>query len=267
MYKITLVIWLGIMLASCSTTSSRYAMRHDAPPDRKINADNIPDAVPTNEPLSTGGNKDYVVFGKRYKVLGTSRGYHQRGVASWYGKKFHGHKTSNGETYDMFKMTAAHKHLPLPSYVRVTNLKNGRSVIVRVNDRGPFHHDRLIDLSYAAAKKLRVIPHGTAVVEIEAVDTESPATSATRTAANKDDAINNYQIYLQAGAYLQKKNALKMHTKLARIAISQPTSVTYYPDDKIYRVRVGPFSTVEIADLVASKIARTGLAAPQIVID
>ena len=268
--KAGILVLLCYFLASCSSSSSRYSMQNDAPPDKHVDVNHIPDAVPVNEPLSRGGNKDYIVYGKRYSVMKSSRGYKQRGVASWYGKKFHGHKTSNGEVYDMFKMTAAHKSLPLPSFVRVTNLTNGRSVIVRVNDRGPFHQDRLIDLSYAAAKKLKVIPHGTAVVEIEAIDTRKPARPAKpagKSLYTRQKELNSFQIFLQAGAYLEKNNAMNMHAKLTGIAISQPTSVTYYPDDKIYRVRVGPISTVEVADLIAARIARSGIAAPHIVID
>ncbi|MGB5325609.1 MAG: septal ring lytic transglycosylase RlpA family protein, partial [Pseudomonadales bacterium] len=123
------------------------------------------------ESRSRGGNRSvYTVFGKSYRVLDDARGYRERGPASWYGKKFHGRSTANGERYDMYQMTAAHKHLPLPSYVRVRNLENGREIIVRVNDRGPFHGNRIIDLSYAAATKLGMLRNGTAEVEIEVID-------------------------------------------------------------------------------------------------
>ncbi|MCU4675441.1 septal ring lytic transglycosylase RlpA family protein [Catenovulum sp. 2E275] len=127
------------------------------------------DPTPIYEVPSRGGNKDYQVLGKHYKVLKTSEGFSEEGVASWYGKKFHGHLTSNGETYDMFAMSAAHKTLPLPTYVKVTNLANNKQAIVRVNDRGPFHDGRIIDLSYAAAFKLGVTKSGTAKVKIEAL--------------------------------------------------------------------------------------------------
>ena len=131
----------------------------------------IPDAIPKVEPRSRYGNpQSYVVFGKRYAVLKSADGYRKRGIASWYGTKFHGKRTSSGEPYDMYAMTAAHKSLPLPSYVRVTNLKNKRSVVVKVNDRGPFHENRIIDLSYAAAIKLGISDGGTGVVQVTVID-------------------------------------------------------------------------------------------------
>jgi rare lipoprotein A len=135
----------------------------------------VPDAVPKAEPRSKYGNPDsYVVFGKRYRTKKSSAGHLERGLASWYGKKFHGRKTSNGERYDMYAMTAAHKSLPLPTYAKVTNLENGRTAVVRINDRGPFHGNRVIDLSYAAARKLGVVRKGTALVEVEAIDPRRP---------------------------------------------------------------------------------------------
>lgn len=147
----------------------------DGPPRQAPDLSRVPDAVPRVEPRSRGGNPDsYEVFGRRYRVMDSSRGFVERGTASWYGRKFHGRKTSNGETYDMYRMTAAHKHLPLPTYVRVTNLDNQRSVVVRVNDRGPFHSDRIIDLSYAAASRLGILAKGTGRVELRAIDPARP---------------------------------------------------------------------------------------------
>ncbi|MEM7254504.1 MAG: septal ring lytic transglycosylase RlpA family protein [Pseudomonadota bacterium] len=134
-----------------------------------------PDAVPRVEAKSARGNPpSYVVFGKRYYTQSSSVGYRQRGVASWYGRKFHGRDTSSGERFDMLKMTAAHRSLPLPTYVRVTHVRTGKSIVVRVNDRGPFHDDRIIDLSYAAAKKLGILSQGTGVVDVEAIDPSAP---------------------------------------------------------------------------------------------
>ena len=133
----------------------------------------------SSEPLSRYGNPEsYVVYGKTYHTLSSSKGYKERGAASWYGTKFHGKRTSSGEPYDLYAMTAAHKTLPLPTYVEVTNLKNGRTVIVKVNDRGPFHDDRLIDLSYAAAAKLDILPYGTGEVEVRAIDPTKMALTA-----------------------------------------------------------------------------------------
>lgn len=159
--------------AAPSSGGGRYAMNSDAYPDNPPDVSQIPDAVPRVEPLSRGGNRPvYEVWGKTYNVLPDARGYARQGTASWYGEKFHGYATSNGEIYDMYEMTAAHRSLPLPTYARVTSLENGRSVIVRVNDRGPFHNDREIDLSYAAAARLDILERGTGRVKVEAIDAE-----------------------------------------------------------------------------------------------
>jgi rare lipoprotein A len=161
---------LGLMVG-CATTGGG-----DGPPDEEPDLSGIEDAVPKVEPRSRYGNpKSYVVFGKRYYTRAHSGGYVEKGLASWYGKKFHGRRTSSGERYNMYGMTAAHKTLPLPTYAQVTNLKNGRRVVVRVNDRGPFHGGRVIDLSYAAARKLGVVKTGTAMVEVRAIDPRNPA--------------------------------------------------------------------------------------------
>ena len=162
------IAWLALLSAAVVLALAGCG---GAPPRTADGGDDIPDAVPKVEPKSRFGNmSSYVVFGRRYYTKGTSRDFRERGVASWYGTKFHGRKTSSGEVYDMHAMTAAHKTLPLPSYVRVTNLENGRTAVVKVNDRGPFVGDRVIDLSYAAATKLGVVRNGTARVEIVSVD-------------------------------------------------------------------------------------------------
>lgn len=179
-----------LLLAACSSTSDygdsgasepersgkpvnrndgRYSQDHDSYPDNPPDLENLPDLVPRYEPYSARGNNDYEVLGKNYRVLPKADGFREQGIASWYGAKFHGHLTSNGEIYDMYALSAAHKNLPIPSYVRVTNLDNGKSTIVRVNDRGPFHEGRVIDLSYAAAYKLGVLQTGTGRVQLEAL--------------------------------------------------------------------------------------------------
>ena len=161
---------ISLSLSACASPTSRYSQRYDGPPARKVNVASIPNATPKQEPLSRYGNPpSYHVRGKRYSVMREARGYKQRGVASWYGTKFHKHRTSSGEPYDLYAMTAAHKSLPLPSYVKVTNLENGREIVVRVSDRGPFHDNRIIDLSYVAAKKLGIVGRGTGLVEIETI--------------------------------------------------------------------------------------------------
>src|SRR3989344_3691277 len=163
-------------LSACGSLSRSGGYYQDDGPEARPPADvmAIPDAVPKSEPKSGRGNNAYTVEGKTYTPLTDVAGYHERGVASWYGKKFHGRRTSSGEPYDMYAMTAAHKTLPLPSYVRVRNLENGRSDLVRVHDRGPFLHDRLIDLSYAGAAKLGILGTGTGIVEVEAINPEDP---------------------------------------------------------------------------------------------
>jgi rare lipoprotein A len=162
---------LSGLLSGCSSTVDK-----DSAPDAMLDFSDIPDAVPKVEPRSKYGNPDsYVVFGKRYRTKRSSQGHVERGLASWYGKKFHGRRTSSGERYDMYAMTAAHKTLPLPTYARVTNVRNGRSAVVKINDRGPFHGDRIIDLSYSAARKLGVVAKGTAMVEVQAIDPSRPA--------------------------------------------------------------------------------------------
>jgi rare lipoprotein A len=154
--------------------SGRYTIRQDRAPDGNFDASGLKDAQPRfEEPRRAGNKSPYTVWGKKYSVMDDNNGYVAEGMASWYGEKFHGHKTSNGEVFDMYQMTAAHKSLRIPSYARVTNLANGRSVIVRVNDRGPFHGDRMIDLSYAAAKRLGYQGQGVAKVEVAAI-TVSP---------------------------------------------------------------------------------------------
>jgi rare lipoprotein A len=159
-------IVLGILLGNgCSHTLK------DGPPRYYVDENKVPNAVPKIEPLSKNGNMShYKVFGKQYNVMASSRNYEEQGIASWYGTKFNSHYTSNGERYNMLAMTAAHKTLPLPTYVQVTNLANGRQIIVKVNDRGPFEANRLIDLSYVAAKKLGMMGHGTARVNVKAID-------------------------------------------------------------------------------------------------
>ncbi|MCU7554337.1 septal ring lytic transglycosylase RlpA family protein [Alteromonas sp. ASW11-19] len=164
------LIFLVITLAGCqSAPESRYTLKQDSAPAFAHDTPAMIDAVPKYEPYRTFNSRPYEVLGKRYYPMQTGKGYEEEGYASWYGQKFHGHLTSNGETYNMFAMTAAHKTLPLPSYVRVTNLSNGKQAIVRVNDRGPFHDNRIIDLSYAAAIKLDYHNHGTAKVKLEVI--------------------------------------------------------------------------------------------------
>ena len=168
------------LLAGCASTDRKGGYYKNDGPGAKppANIDGIADATPRVEPLHKYANRPYEVFGKKYVPLASVQPFSQRGMASWYGKKFHGQKTSSGETYDMYKMTAAHPTLPIPSYARVTHVGNGKSVVVRVNDRGPFHAGRIIDLSYVAAYKLGYVGAGSAQVQVEAIAPAQPARRA-----------------------------------------------------------------------------------------
>ena len=231
----------------------------DRAPKRPPDLGSVPDAVPKVEPRSASGNPPfYEVYGRRYHVLPTASGYRERGVASWYGEKFHGRRTSSGEPYDMYAMTAAHKTLPLPAYVRVTNLENRRSIVVRVNDRGPFVDNRLIDLSYAAAVRLDMITEGTAMVQVEAIDPSARATAApVAEQPPPDDAV-----YVQAGAFRSRLNAESLAQRIRAEAVGLPG--VYVLEDKsgnlpIYRVRIGPISGVEDFDRVVEKMTMIGI--------
>ncbi len=198
--------------------------------------------IPTREPYSRYGNPDsYWVEGRKYSILRTASGYKARGVASWYGTKFDKQRTSSGDAYDMYSMTAAHKTLPLPSYVRVKNLDNGRQAVVRVNDRGPFRHDRIIDLSYAAAAKLGLLPKGTANVEIESL--VPPGVKAAH-------------YYVQAGAFNSPKQADDLRKKLARIT-SSPVFVEKY--QQRYLVKTGPLASKSMTTGLQKKLALNGV--------
>ena len=206
-----LILFTALALQACS--SSRYKINQDHGPSDPVDVSDVKNAVPKEEPRSKYGNpKTYKVLGKWYKVRESSAGYKEKGLASWYGKKFHGHRASSGETYDMYAMTAAHKTLPLPTYVRVTHLENGRSIIVKVNDRGPFHEGRIIDLSYSAAKKLGVTATGTAPVEVVAIDAANHKKNTPYkprfnqpSFISTDPTKNENNLYLQVGAFSEKK--------------------------------------------------------------
>lgn len=276
---------LSLLLVSCSSTGSRYAMRHDSAPNTALNPQRIANAVPRVEPISQYGNPDsYVVNGKRYHVMETANGFSQRGIASWYGRKFHGHRTSSGEAYDMFAMTAAHKSLPIPCYVKVTNLQNQRQVIVRVNDRGPFHDNRIIDLSYAAATKLGIAAHGTGQVEIEAINPRTyqqarlkqrpyalQALERTHSAEKSNDTNDkkavDSKMYLQLGAFVSRVNAEQLQQRASQIHLSASIAAEQQADQPIYRVRIGPLASTEEADQLVNQLKQQGFQAAQIVID
>ena len=228
---------LIIFLSACSNSGSRYHMRHDTAPLRAPTVLEMQDAVITDVTKSASTSRPYTVLGKRYTPMLDESGYSEEGIASWYGRKFHGYHTSNGEVYDMFAMTAAHKTLPLPSFLHVTNMSNGKSVIVRVNDRGPFHDDRIIDLSYAAAYKLGYYTHGTAKVKLEAVTLGGSAKT------------NETYIQVAAGSTLENIEAL---ASTLRLQYKLPTNIVQ--KDAIYRLHLGPIKDAQHAHQVLEKL-------------
>ena len=265
----TMTVTAAGFFAGCSTTTTMIEPR-DAAPVNPIDVSSVPDAVPRAEPLSRYGNPEsYMVYGKRYHTLPSSKGYSERGMASWYGTKFHGKRTSSGEPYDLYGMTAAHKTLPLPTYVEVTNLQNGRSVIVKVNDRGPFHDDRIIDLSYTAAAKLGILGHGTGKVEVKAIDTETGGTLqlATATPTVTETAVTQI-LYLQVGAFSSQENAERLRNRLQQgLARSVRVTPVSTASGAVHRVQVGPLASVEAADTVTAQMHEFGIRQPLVVID
>jgi rare lipoprotein A len=273
-------IAVAAALTACLSTPRQETPVYTVPPESLTPPpipDSIPDAIPRIEPRARSGNPPfYNVFGKRYYVLSSSVGYWERGVASWYGPGFHKVRTSTGEPYDMYAMTAAHKTLPLPAYVRVTNLLNGRSVVVRVNDRGPFVGNRIIDLSYSAAAKLDMLRNGTAMVDVRTIDPSvpTPITSASMVppAAAAPNAGSGAAVptsavpavtdglFVQAGAFSDPANAQRLAEKLRGGSLGK----IFVRDDRIagrrmYRVRIGPVANVAEFDRVVAALERAGI--------
>jgi rare lipoprotein A len=251
-----------LLLNGCSTTHTK-----DGPPPFPVDETKIPNAVPKKEPLSKYGNLDtYRVFGKRYYTLKSSQGYEAQGTASWYGTKFHRVRTSSGERYNMLGMTAAHKTLPLPTYVQVTNLANNKKVIVKVNDRGPFEGDRLIDLSYVAAKKLGMLGHGTAFVDVKAIDpdeyrrqilTDKPTIFA-HNQTHPKMIHNNAGVYLQVGAFKNRVYAERLQSRLTHY-LSSPVQITNKTSGHLYHVQIGPIKDVATAQQITRRLQSIGV--------
>jgi rare lipoprotein A len=245
-------IWAGAALAlalvigGCSSPSRPQEIKDGPPSQSRPDLVHLPDAVPRPEPKSRYGNPDtYEVFGKTYRVMDSAEGYRAEGNASWYGRKFHGRRTSSGEPFDMYALTAAHRSLPIPTYAKVTNLRNNRSTIVRINDRGPFHADRIIDLSYATAVKLGFANSGTAPVRVEVIDF-------------LDDFM------LQAGAFSSLDSADRMQQTVQKLT-GVRTYVVKTSSDSLYRVRVGPVQGETEAERLRGMIMKATGARPMIV--
>lgn len=303
-FSILMMLLLAIVVVGCASSGGGKrggGYYQDDGPDANppANLDQVPDAVPRIEPYASGANRPYVVFGQRYVPDTSGQPYKRQGVASWYGKKFHGNSTSIGEPYDMYAMTAAHTTLPLPSYARVTSLVNGKTVIVRVNDRGPFHSDRIMDLSYVAAYKLGLIGPGSGQVVVKSIpqsdirrwaaqDASEPASATGSTpvatpvavaptalapqpltrqpAPDRHPAVGG--VYLQVGAFSQSANAQSLVSRInARLGADGMPPAAVEQSDNLYRVKIGPYpnrqSALDAAQRVADRIGITpGIAAP-----
>ena len=277
-YKALAVAACLMVVVGCSSVApppaenpnaGRYTITQDRAPVESIELSSIPEVIPGPVVRTIAGNRSpYTVLGKTYFVLPSEEGYSERGIASWYGEKFHGHKTSNGEVFDMYHVSAAHKSLPIPSFLKVTNLDNNRSIVVRVNDRGPFHGNRLIDLSYAAALKLGYAETGTARVQLESIVAENfPIDSIKRNGlslqAVSSNSTSTTNQYLQVAAFSSRINAQELSKKLEGI-LERPVLINSVINPActiLYRVRIGPINDpIELekiaGQLVAAKFDR-----------
>lgn len=313
-----MLLALVALVAGCSHSSKREAGSDSASsppgrykgkdkdwgPDQEIDMSHVPDAVPRYELRTIAGNKNpYTVLGKTYVLMDDERAYKERGIASWYGYKFNGERTSNGELYDMFSMTGAHKTLPIPSYVRVTNLDNKKSVIVRINDRGPFHDDRVIDLSYAAAQRLGITRMGTGRVELEIIvpdddprppllarqsRTSGKAVAAREASARQAGIVPKTEVagaapavaqgagalptetlpagtYLQIGAFGVEKSAKQFAAEVgAKLNYPVVISAVQSPQ-RLYRVRVGPLGDAQALQTAREQLQKIDIAQTHVV--
>lgn len=249
------LVLASLLIISCAGDPPRVEEPQDGPSMSDLKAADVADATPRAEPLARYGNHSpYEVFGRKYHVMKSSEGYRERGTASWYGSKFHGRRTSSGEPYDMHLATAAHKALPLPTYAEVTNLDNGRKVIVKINDRGPFKDDRVIDLSYGAALRLDMVVTGTARVEVKAIDVGAAPRSVARSSA-----VTVAQTWLQAGAYGSRDGATELAQRLERADL-RPISINDGSD--LFRVWLGPYDSQAEAESIIQRAVELGFERP-----
>lgn len=258
MKNIVVSLILCFVITACSY--GRYQQANDSIPTRLPNEAELTDALARAEVHSRGGNKPYNVRGIDYTVLKSAENFEQIGIASWYGKKFHGHLTSNGEIYDMYSMSAAHKNLPLPTYLKVTNLANDKSVIVRVNDRGPFHENRIVDLSFSAAYKLDMLKTGTAKVKITAITDFSPKTKSTTPSTTSAVKVSNStsansKNIIQILATSKRELAQTTANNIAK-QYSQP--VTFPEKNGIYRIQIGPIVNEKMQQSLLKQLKASG---------
>lgn len=254
------------MSASDLYQATRYDIDQDTGPNRVLDVSKVKEVIPVPVNRTLAGNKSpYTVNGQTYRVMASEQGYTEKGYASWYGEKFHGHKTSNGEIYDMYQISAAHKTMPLPGYLRVTNLENQRSIVVRVNDRGPFHEGRVVDLSYAAAYMLGYADKGTALVEIEAI---IPSGAVRGRAAEPVQASAANQ-FLQVGAFSDRNAAEALVNRLSQIT-TLPVfvrSITSQDNQQLHRVRIGPVDDAVEQERIRAAVVAANLGSPYTVRD
>jgi rare lipoprotein A len=254
-------------LVACSLTSRRFNVQGDGAPPFDVDVSKIPDAEPKKEPFSSYANKSYDLNGRHYKVLKSAKGYTRSGTASWYGSMFHDRLTSTGERYNMFAMTAASTELPIPCYVKVTNLENGKEVVVRVNDRGPFENKRIIDLSFVAAKKLGFANKGVARVRVAAIDPDKwhKKSHPVYLASNPDKPVKanvstEKKVYLQVGAFAELDSAKKLSKKINQLAdLNTEINKISRNEMPLYRVRVGPLLSLKESDRVKNLLKDNGL--------
>jgi len=252
-----LLIVCVVLIQGCSQIKQVEGVKDG--PGRELDVSSIPDAIPRIEPVTVAGNKNpYTVFGKTYHLLPSAEKYRQVGIASWYGTKFHGNPTSNGEIYDMYAMTAAHKLLPLPTYVEIENLTNGKIIVVRVNDRGPFHGNRIIDLSYAAASKIGMLKKGTALVRVKAID-PNEATYIGEIKPLKDrieSEAYDKLMFIQLGAFQNPMNALNLQE-----AVRSKLNIHVFIEsqDQKHRVKIGPIKSVTKKNKIVQSLIRMGI--------
>lgn len=252
--RLVILTFLSLMFVGCASQ-----MIKDGPPNFRVNVNKIPNAKPKPLARSKYGNpSSYIVNGKRYHVLKTARGYEQRGVASWYGTKFHGQLTSSREPYDMLAMTGASPVLPIPCFVRVSNLRNGRSIIIKINDRGPFASNRIIDLSYVAAKKLGYADKGTALVDVRAI-TFDHHTSNHPIMLAKASSTHPHKLFLQLGAFHAFSHAQNLKIQLHDY-VKSPVLIlkSIYNHLPLYHVQIGPLQEISESDYLQGKLKKLG---------